>query len=217
MAVSRATFGVSWGPSWAILGYLAATLEPSWAILGPILGPSWAILVPSWPSLRGKFRVTQNLPGQILRNAKFARANFAYREICQCKFCVTQNLLGQILCMGHLGLSWCHVDAILGHFGNTLGYLGAILGPFWASTFPRRSQSRFSKTCVSWMRNACFWNPPILAVSRATFGVSWGPSWAILGYLAATLEPSWAILGPSWAHLGPSWSHLGRVYGAIFV
>ena len=52
------------------------------------------------------------------------------------------------------------------------------------------------------MRNACFWNPPTLAVSKATVGAPLGPSWAILGYLKATLVLSWAILAPSWAILG---------------
>ena len=69
-AVSGATVGACLGLSWAILGYLQATVELSWAILshlGPILGILGAI-----PT-----EFTQNLPEQILRNAKFARANFA--------------------------------------------------------------------------------------------------------------------------------------------
>ena len=49
----------------------------------------------------------------------------------------TKNLLGQIVCMGDCGPSWGHCWAILGlswaKFGATVGYLGAILGPFGAS------------------------------------------------------------------------------------
>ena len=69
VAVSRATVAESLGPSGAILGYLDATLDylgPYWAHLGPILGCPGAILA----------EFTQNLPGQIVRNAKFALANF---------------------------------------------------------------------------------------------------------------------------------------------
>ena len=47
-----------------------------------------------------------------------------------------------------------------------------------------------------------------------------------LGYLGASLEPSWGILeqswsqpGPAWSHLaailGPSWSHLGTILGRL--
>merc|ERR1712026_599896 len=98
--------------------------------------------------------------------------------------------------MGHLG-------AILGHFGATMGYLGGYLGAMLGLpgatlpllSFPPNSVNIF-KTCVSCMRNACFRDPPTLAVSRATVGASLGPSWAILKHLEATLEPSWAILGP---------------------
>ena len=98
---------------------------------------------------------------------------------------------------GLLGPSWGHLGAILGpswaHVGATLGHLGAILGPFWAFLgllclyfTPPISIRSLKKTCVSSRRNASFWNPPTLAVSRATFGASLGPSWAIL-------EPSRAI------------------------
>ena len=64
----------------AIAGNLGLSCSHLGAILGyigPILGLSWAFLEPSWPSLRGNFCVTQNLLWQILRNAKFAKANFA--------------------------------------------------------------------------------------------------------------------------------------------
>ena len=57
------------------------------------------------------------------------------------------------------------------------------------------------------MRNACFWNPPTLAVSGATVGAGLRPSWAILGYLQATMELSWAIL----SHLGPILGILGAI------
>ena len=132
----------------------------------------------------------------------------------------------QILRMGPpcaiLGLSWGHLGAILKPSCANLEAPWAILRPSWGyfalswATLPLLSvppvSVRIFKTCVSWTRNACFWNPLTLAVSRAMFGASLGLSWAILGYLAATLEPSWAILGPSRTYLGPSWGHPGRVY-----
>ena len=120
--------------------------------------------------------------------------------MCQGKFCVlaylgpSRGLRGAIL-----GPSWAN-------FGTTLGYLGAILGRFWAIlgllylySLSCRSQCGFSKTCVSLMRNVCFWNPLTLAVSRGTVGAFLGPSGAIVGYLETTLD----YLGPYWAHLGP--------------
>ena len=96
-----------------------------------------------------------------------------------------------------------------------MGYLGAILGPFWAFLgllylyfTSRRSQSGFKKTCVSSRRNASFWDPPTLAVSGATFGASLGPSWAIL-------KPPWSHLGPYWAHLGPILGLPGAIPAAL--
>ena len=73
---------------WSILGAILGHLGPSCSHLGAILdhigrilGLSGAFLGPLWPRLRkicwGKFCVTQNLLRQILRNAKFAVANFA--------------------------------------------------------------------------------------------------------------------------------------------
>ena len=53
--------------SWAILTPPWSYLGPYWAHLGPILGCPGAILA----------EFPQNLLGQILRNAKFAKANFA--------------------------------------------------------------------------------------------------------------------------------------------
>merc|ERR1712026_605634 len=76
LAVSRVTFGASLGPSWAILKPPWSHLGPYWAHLGPILG-----LPGATPA-----EFTQNLPGQSLRNAKFALANFALRNICPGKF-----------------------------------------------------------------------------------------------------------------------------------
>ena len=116
------------GLSWAILKPPWSHLAPNWAYLGPSLGLPGVILAEFTQNLLGHFLcVTQNLPGQILRNAKFARAS---------KFCVMQNLLRQILSMGHLGPSCGHLWGILGlssaYVGATLGYLGAILGPSWA-------------------------------------------------------------------------------------
>ena len=57
-------------PSGAILGDLGATLELSWAILGHL-----GLIVYCPGAIVAEF--TQNLLGQILRNAKFAEANFA--------------------------------------------------------------------------------------------------------------------------------------------
>ena len=73
---------------------------------------------------------------QILRNAKFARANFAQRKICQGKFCVTQNLLGQILRNAKCARANFAYWPILGHLGAFVvpswGHLGPILEPPWA-------------------------------------------------------------------------------------
>ena len=123
-----------------------------------------------------------------------------------------------------MGLSWGLLGPFWGHRGLYWGDLGPILGLPGATCpllyFPPISVN-IVKLVVWLMRNACFWNPPTLAVSKATVGAPLGPSWAILGYLKATLVPSWAILAPSWAHLGPSWGHLDRVSakfaGAHFV
>ena len=103
--------------------------------------------------------------------------------------------LGAIL--GYLGPSWAILGPSWGHLGPILEPPWAILGPSWGhfgpswgyftSTLPPADlNQKFKKTCVSSRRNASFWNPPTLAVSRATFGASLGPSWAIL-------EPSRAI------------------------
>ena len=43
------------------------------------------------------------------------------------------------------------------------------------------------------------------------WGLSWGPSWPVLGLSWPVLGPSWAVLGPSWAVLGPSWA-VSRYY-----
>ena len=159
---------------------------------------------------------------KFARDAQFANANFGERKICQCNFCVTQtfcvmhkfcempNLLNQILGMGHLwailGLSWGHLGPMLeppwAILGLSWGHLGSSWGYFTSTLLPADLSQDFC-ACVLSMRNVCFWNPPTVAISRATVGESLGPSGSILAHLAGTLEPSWAILGPSWAHLGP--------------
>ena len=84
---------------------------------------------------------------QILRNAKFAGANFAYGLIF--------GYLGAIL-----GLSWAYL-------GTTLGYLGAILGLCWAFRgllYPyfltSRSQSGFKKLVFRGCEMLVFGIPP---------------------------------------------------------
>merc|ERR1712026_10638 len=146
-------------------------------------------------------------------------------------------------CKFAYGLSWGHLVAILGHLGAILGRSWGHLGPAWgyftSTLLPADLSQDFFETCVSSARNACFWNPPTLAVSRATVGASLGPSWAILGHIEPILGPSWAFLGLSWpslrkicqgkfcvtqnlpgqilrmghlgAILGPSWGHLGAM------
>ena len=59
--------GANLVPAWATLKPPWSYLGPYGAYLGPILGFPGASLA----------EFSQNLPGQILRNAKFALANFA--------------------------------------------------------------------------------------------------------------------------------------------
>merc|ERR1712026_413790 len=144
------------GLSWAILMPPWNYLGPYWAQLGPILGCPAAILA----------EFTQNLLGQILRNAKFARANFVY------------------------GLSWAIFGPSWGHLGAMLGLPGATLPRLYCPPI----SVRISKTCVSSMRKACFlesshlgcvlsycWS--ILGAILGHLGLSWSPPGAILCYI----------------------------------
>ena len=108
---------------------------------------------------------------------------------------------------GHLGLFWGHRGLSWGDLWPILGLPGATLPLLHCPPI----SVKIVKLVVWLMRNACFWNPPTLAVSKATVGAPLGPSWAIWGHPEAIWEPSWAIVGPSWAYLGPSWGHLDRV------
>ena len=169
--------------------------------IGPILGPSWAFLGLSWPSLRkicqGKFCVTQNLLGQILRNAKFAKANFAYGPS-----------------WATLGPSWNDLGAILRPFGRSLGLSWAILSPSCAVPGPLylyfpccRSQSRFL--------NLCFVDAKCLFSESADLGCFQSYCWSILGAILGYLGPSCSHRGLSSAHLVPSCGHLGGVYANL--
>ena len=120
--MSRATFGASWGLSWAILQPPRSHLGLYWAHLVPTLGLPGAILA----------EFMQNLLGQILCNAKFATANF------ESKFCVTQNLPRQSLCNTKFasanfayGLSWAILGPCWGDFGATVGQCWSHLGLSW--------------------------------------------------------------------------------------
>ena len=145
--------------------------------IGPILGPSRAFPGPSRPSLRNicrsKFCVTQNLPKQILRNAKFAKAKFAH---------------GPILCHleAILGPSWCHLEAILCQFGGTLGYLEAILGLFRA--FLGYFTSTFCPAGLSQnFQNLCFVDAKCLFLESSYLGCVQNYFWSILGAILGYL------------------------------
>ena len=135
-----------------------------------------------------------------MRNAKFARAIFVYWPIL--------GGLGAIL-----WLSWAILGAFWGHLGLSWGHLGAILG-LPGATLPLLYLADLSQD----LKNLCFVDAKCLLLEssvRCVQSYLWSILGAILGYLAATSEPSWAILGPSWAHLGPSWGNLGRVYANL--
>ena len=103
--------------------------------------------------------------------------------------------------------SWCHLGAILGHCGATLGYLGAILVPSWAFLGLRslyftacRSQLGFKKLVFRGCEMLVFgillpWLCPGLCLEHP---------WCYLGQ-------SWAIWQPPWSHRGPYWAHLGPI------
>ena len=56
---------------------------------------------------------------------------------------------------------------------------------------------------------------PYLGPSWAHFAVIFGPSWAILGTLGASVGPLGTLLGHIAATLGPPWGHLGQPQGHI--
>ena len=77
-----------------------------------------------------------------------------------------------------------------------------VLGWFWR--VPRAKLVRSPLLEPSW---ALSWSD--LGALLGLLGPFLGPSWALLSFPEALLEPSWAVLGPSWGNLGPVLSHLG--------
>ena len=129
-------FGAMLAPSWLQLGHLGSNLGSCWLHLGSnlaILAPTWghvgSILAPSWPSwfqlghlgaILGHVRLHLGVYGLILSvvgTSKIVKncgvfEVFQYTPIC-------------LPMLAYLGLWW-----------RIFAYLGAILAPSWAPTWP---------------------------------------------------------------------------------
>ena len=163
------------GPSWA-----------SWVVLGL----SWAVLGLSWSVLSRLGTCLKAVLGLSGTSWVHLGLSWAILNLSWGCFGVHFGRLGPS--RNCLGLSWTGLGclgAVLGHFGDLLGYLTTqTLNLTTVQRFSRFFEARWAVLGTSWCHGGCF-----------------GPSWDLVG-------PSWACLDTV---LGSSWTILGRL-GAVF-
>merc|ERR1712115_670385 len=142
----------------------------------------------------------------------------------------TTTIIILVLSLGHLGDFLGSLEAIL---RSSWGNLGLIWGP---------SEGCFSR-CTAHLENGHYFYPfcGLLGAHLGDFRAAWRPSRGRLGATLGSSEAhlraafqgaqrtlktdiifilSGAFLGPSWGHLGPPWRHLGgnlRACSAILI